>query len=506
MLEEENQETCGGNIILQPPEGFNELTDMYSDSTDEETPGNINHLESGLLNAPCEFQPRKPSDSEEPEAQAAPSMKRKQQTESVKWSKKASTFEINAASPPMSTANAAVTSITEELELLKLFFSDDFVHFMVDQTNLDASQKNVTLDVTFDEMWVMFGEFLLSGYAKYPNKRLYWSKENDTPILAEAMQCNRFEVILRHIHFNDNTTIDKEDWLYNLRPLLNHFYLRNFWNQGTLEDHLYIDESMIPYYGHPYAKQYIRGKPIRFGFKNWALCTSTGYMLAFNVYVKKQKNSGQTHLGVGGTVVQELVALASVPANAGYKIYFDNYFTSYHLLTTLADSGICATGTVRENQIPNCPLPAKATFSKEKRNCQPCYNKVLVIKYRDNNVVTIASNFGSPEIGQTNRYSREKKGYVSHPYPVAVKNYNSYMGGVDQLDLWEANYRSRMHQKKCWWPVFLYFFDATVVNAWLLWRKTMGNIPLLEFCRSLAVTILKSYRSASAQGMRALPV
>ena len=199
----------------------------------------------------------------------------------------------------MSTANAAVTSITEELELLKLFFSDDFVHFMVDQTNLDASQKNVTLDVTFDEMWVMFGEFLLSGYAKYPNKRLYWSEENDTPILAGAMQCNRFEVILRHIHFNDNTAIDKEDWLYNLRPLLNHFYLRNFWNQETLEDHLYIDELMIPYYGHPHAKQYIQGKPIRFGFKNWALCTSTGYMLAFNVYVKKQKKQWTNTFGGG---------------------------------------------------------------------------------------------------------------------------------------------------------------------------------------------------------------
>ena len=41
----------------------------------------------------------------------------------------------------MSTPNAAVTSVTEELEMLKLFFSNDFVHFMVEQTNLYASQK-----------------------------------------------------------------------------------------------------------------------------------------------------------------------------------------------------------------------------------------------------------------------------------------------------------------------------------------------------------------------------
>ena len=45
---------------------------------------------------------------------------------------------------------------------------------------------------------------------------------------------------------------------------------------------------MIPYYGKHYAKQFIRGKPIRFGFKNWALCTSSGYMMAFDIYVGKQ--------------------------------------------------------------------------------------------------------------------------------------------------------------------------------------------------------------------------
>ena len=54
-------------------------------------------------------------------------------------------------------------------------------------------------------------------------------------------------------------------------------------------------------------------------------------MLAFNVYIGKQKNSEKTHFRVGETIVQELVAQASVPANAEYKIYFDNYFTSYHL-------------------------------------------------------------------------------------------------------------------------------------------------------------------------------
>ena len=91
---------------------------------------------------------------------------------------------------------------------------------------------------------------------------------------------------------------------------------------------------------------------------------------------------------------------------------------------------------------------------------------------------------------------------------MAVKNYNLCIGGegVDQLDQWVENYRSGMRQKKWWWPIFLCFFDTTVVNAWILWRKTKGNIPLLEFRRSLAVTIFEFYKSASAQEMKVSPV
>ena len=42
---------------------------------------------------------------------------------------------------------------------------------------------------------------------------------------------------------------------------------------------------MIPYYRKHYAKQFIWCKPICFGFKNWALYTSSRYMMAFDIYM-----------------------------------------------------------------------------------------------------------------------------------------------------------------------------------------------------------------------------
>ncbi|KAJ8913981.1 hypothetical protein NQ315_008973 [Exocentrus adspersus] len=110
-----------------------------------------------------------------------------------------------------------------------------------------------------NELYVTFGALLLSGYGKYPNKRMYWSSNNDVPkILSESIRLHKFEAILKHFHLNDNSKLDTTDRLYKLRPLIIKLNA-NFRKFGGLEENLSIDESMIPYYGKHYAKQYIKG-------------------------------------------------------------------------------------------------------------------------------------------------------------------------------------------------------------------------------------------------------
>jgi hypothetical protein len=40
------------------------------------------------------------------------------------------------------------------------------------------------------------------------------------------------------------------------------------------EKHLSVDEQMIPHFGRHSCKMFILSKPIRFGFKQWMLCSS----------------------------------------------------------------------------------------------------------------------------------------------------------------------------------------------------------------------------------------
>uniref|UniRef100_A0A0L8FHL2 PiggyBac transposable element-derived protein domain-containing protein n=1 Tax=Octopus bimaculoides TaxID=37653 RepID=A0A0L8FHL2_OCTBM len=130
----------------------------------------------------------------------------------------------------------------------------------------------------------------------------------------------------------DNASTSGDNHAFKLRPLLDHLQ-KKFKEHGGLGEHLSVDESMIPYYGKHYAKQFIKGKPIWFGFKVWVLCSQHGYMHAFDLYTGKKDGPNKTEkaFDLGGNIVLDLIDAVGVPDSKGFKIFFYNYFTSIQL-------------------------------------------------------------------------------------------------------------------------------------------------------------------------------
>ena len=59
-----------------------------------------------------------------------------------------------------------------------------------------------------------------------------------------------------------------------------------------------IDEAMIPFKGRSSMKQYVPLKPVKCGFKVWAMANSlNGYMYDFNVYTGASGGDRETGLG-----------------------------------------------------------------------------------------------------------------------------------------------------------------------------------------------------------------
>ena len=124
----------------------------------------------------------------------------------------------------------------------------------------------------------------------------------EPPPVQSAMSRNRFEEMLRYLHVSDNAHLDVGDKMSKVRPLLSHMnekFLTYF--RAVQTQNLSIDESMVPYYGRHSCKQFIRGKPIRFGYKVWMLSTSLGYVVKFEPYQgAKGRQAVYPCLGMGG--------------------------------------------------------------------------------------------------------------------------------------------------------------------------------------------------------------
>jgi len=61
---------------------------------------------------------------------------------------------------------------------------------------------------------------------------------------------------------------------------------------------LNYDESMVKYFGKHSCKQFIRGKPITFGYKIWCFNTPDGYLVDFDFYqgISPKRNIGYENM------------------------------------------------------------------------------------------------------------------------------------------------------------------------------------------------------------------
>lgn len=125
---------------------------------------------------------------------------------------------------------------------------------------------------------------------------------------------------------------------------------------------------------------------------------------------------------------------------------------------------------------------------------------VCITAWRDNKLVVAASTAkGVEPCHQVLRFSRKEKRRISLPCPDVIHHYNHSMGGVDLSDSHVARCRSGIRGKKWYFPIFIYLFDLSVSNAWILYRLAAGSsVDLASFKAEIASILLRSNRKGRA--------
>lgn len=337
-----------------------------------------------------------------------------------------------------------------------------------------------------------------------PSSRHYWNTSIGQDFVRDTMSCNRFETIKQFLHFNNNQNHknpndDGYDKLFKIRPLLTH--IRDQLLLVPKEEHLAIDEQIIPTKCRHSLKQYNPAKPHKWGFKNFVLSGVSGFSYDFELFAGAQSNTfpkGAPDMGVSGNVVIRLTE--TVPRGKNYKIFFDNWFNSPKLQVYLMKNGLLPLGTVRLNRVPNSKMPTEKEFKEMGRGSM--VEKVAkidgvdvcLVSWYDNKVVSIMSTYvGSNPVSTKTRFSKKEKKHIEVLSPKAVDVYNHHMGGVDLLDSLLGFYRIQLRSKKWYKKIFFHLIDMCVVNAWLLWRRKSGEyMPLFNFKLAISEHLCKS--------------
>lgn len=358
------------------------------------------------------------------------------------------------------------------------------------QTNLYATQNNKTLNITENEILAFIGLNFLMGYHILPNVESYWSSTSDLKfeLVPETMSRNRFQAILSNLHLNDNALIPKNntDKLYKVRPFVES--LNAIFTNYVGEQKICVDESIVKFKGRSSIKQYNPMKPVKRGFKFWMLSDMTGFVKKFEIYQGKNEkvNDDFKDFNLGERIVLELT---KQDWKKGKIVYFDNFFTTIRLLEKLKLENTLACGTIRSNRKY---LPKGMIIDKKLKrgdfDHKTSNTGITFFKWKDNKVVTLASNFHGTESVQIKRKLHD--GTITYiPGPDIVDDYNKFMGGVDYHDQLRQCYGIDRRSKKWWHRIFWGCLEIAFVNAFVVYKKIKNEpkLNLLNFRREVSI-------------------
>ena len=147
---------------------------------------------------------------------------------------------------------------------------NDLVSLICDQTNLYAEQNGRTFRTMPEEVRAFLGVNFMMAICKLSNIKCYWHADEyiGNEGIRKVLTKTRFLEILQNLHFADNNTSDTSDKGYKLRTVINHLN-KAFHGAMSDADRQSIDKHMTKFKGRNSCKQYIKNKPIKWGFKWW---------------------------------------------------------------------------------------------------------------------------------------------------------------------------------------------------------------------------------------------
>lgn len=374
---------------------------------------------------------------------------------------------------------------------VEIFLTNELIDLITLQTNLYARQyigerpnsyrEKQWRPVTNEEIVQFLAITILIGVHGLPGLQDYWSTDGlfYNPVFHASMGRNRYQLILKFIHFNDNSGYNADDpdrdRLYKVRPLLD-YLIKRFQEVYYPTREISIDEQLLKFKGRLQFKQYIPNKRSRFGIKFFTLCDKKGYVYNTTIYAGKQTAADDVNVGKSGAIVLKLL---DPILNNGHQLFIDNWYTSLKLLVNLMTKNTSACGTVRRDR---GEFPSSFTKTKLKNRGDTIhlsYNNILALRYKDKSDVFFLSTMHRPKLSSVNKRDRDGNPIMKEQL---IIDYNINMGFVDKNDQIVGQHTMVRKSQKWTTKVAFHLIEEAIFNAYVIYQDSpQKKMTFLDF-------------------------
>uniref|UniRef100_A0A1A9WYG9 PiggyBac transposable element-derived protein domain-containing protein n=1 Tax=Glossina brevipalpis TaxID=37001 RepID=A0A1A9WYG9_9MUSC len=422
-------------------------------------------------------------------------------------------------------------------ELIDLFLSDDFVNMMVQETNnyalrvikkkgmlgnssrfLDWKETNHEemrkfwallvikkkgmlgnssrfldwKETNHEEMRKFWALLLHMGIIILPSVQHYWNTSHlyRLPFWKNNMTRNRFEILLRFLHFSDQAS-DSNIKLHKIEPVIKHFNntMERLYNP---DKDLIIDDPMILWRGRLTLRQDIKkNKKTKFGVKVYELCESHGAVLRILVDCGKSDHLVNRR----NYTTSVVLSLMDGFLDKGHVIYTDSFYNSVALTATLSLRSTYICGILRSNRQGNPEELIKQKLKKGEHNWQRS-GSVVVCKWRDRSHILTISNMHKIEMIQIVNQSEKLKLRLT-VLPNVLRDYIKGMAGADRLDQM-MSFQSSLRKTLRWHKnIAIHVVETMVYNAYVFYSQQVGHKlkKFLQFREEVILHLLDTKQS-----------
>ena len=383
---------------------------------------------------------------------------------------------------------------------------------------------------TRQEIILIFAHLLIMGVIPKPKLENFWTTDEmtQTPFFGKYMSRNRFQLIFWNLHSENESRNPKKrgddgyDPFFRIGPLVREISLR-FRQVYTPNKNLSYDELTWKFHGRGPGKHFNKSKPDKEHFLCYAVCDAhNGYLIGFDIHTGKQHHLNRKYdmavpqlkqkkdeRKVDQQVLWHMKQLDLL--GKGHHVYTDNMYTSVPLMLELQlnKTYMCGTFRKRRQCMPKAfehkhlrTVSNKTGTSRQKvikmKKGDVMYRRfgsVLGLKFEDRKTVCFMTNIHRAILGVLKGELDEEDAQNSRPRgekPVAVLDYNKYMGGVDGNGHLQSGYPCIRTTRSWHLKLLLHIFDCTVTNAYILYHLNEENkLSHHDFCVQLARELLE---------------